>query len=175
MTLQEILKMQFSVPTLVVPIGPSGAGKSTLYKALKEAHPTLDTFSLDALRHEWYDPVDYARAFQLSTEDRGFQTKANARFQTMIEKKQHLFIDNTNLTPKRRKFYLDLAHKYGYNTIALILNTPLETLIERQTTRGDKNVPEAAVRQQYSSMVLPGKGEFDRVVMVHNEAKSNKG
>ena len=158
-----------------MPIGPSGAGKSTLFAALKKAHPSLEAFSLDSLRHEWYHPTDYAEAFRLSTQDRGFQTKANARFVEMIEKKQHLYIDNTNLTPKRRKYYLDLAHKYGYTTIALILNTPLETLIERQTTRGDKNVPAAAVRQQYSSMVLPGKGEFNRVIMCHDQAKNNKG
>lgn len=175
MTLQEILRMQFKTPTLFVPIGPSGAGKSTLFRSLKESGLTVHSFSLDTLRHEFYDPVDYNAAFQASVKDRGFEAKANARFQSMVETREHIFVDNTNLSPKRRKFYLDLAHKYGYSTIALVLTTPLETLIERQTTRGDKCVPETVVRQQYNAMVLPGKGEFNKVVMVHDQTANNQG
>jgi predicted kinase len=133
------------------------------------------SFSFDDLRLEWYHPTDYAKAFQLSTQDRSFDAKASQRFQSMVETHEHIFIDNTNLTPKRRKIYIELAHKYDYKTIAIILNTPLETLIERQTTRGDKNVPEEAVRHQYNSMVLPTKGEFNQVIKVHHETKSNKG
>jgi predicted kinase len=172
MQLHDVIHTIFTSPTLVVPIGPSGAGKSTLFKGLSETNPGMVSFSLDTLRHQWYDANDYSNAFRLSCADKKFEARAKAVFEEMIKQPQTIFVDNTNLTPKRRAFHLEQAHKYGYTTVAIILNTPLEVLIERQTTRGDKNVPEDAVRRQYSSMVLPGKGEFDRVIMVH-ETKSN--
>jgi predicted kinase len=84
----------------------------------------------------------------------------------MIKSGKDLYIDNTNLTPKRRKFYLNLARQHGYKTKAYVLNTDLETLIARQATRSDKRVPEVAVRQQFASMVGPQQGEFDEVEKV---------
>ncbi|TFH11189.1 MAG: hypothetical protein E4H14_01155 [Candidatus Thorarchaeota archaeon] len=162
MKLREVMNQ----PTLIVPIGPSGAGKSSLFKKLKAADSKLQSFSLDSLRHEWYDADNYAAAWKASTEDKEFANKANARFMDMIASGDSIFVDNTNLTPKRRRFYLDIARRNGYKAVAYVFNVDLETLIARQSTRTDKNVPELAVRQQFRSMVGPMANEFDEVIPV---------
>lgn len=152
--------------TLHVPIAPSGAGKTTLYNKLKQQHPNLESFSLDLLRHEFYDADDYANAFKMSTEDSEFRNRANQRFVEMLKTGQDIYVDNTNLTPKTRRFYLQQAKRAGYTTIAYVFDVPVEELIARQTTRPDKNVPEDAVRRQHASMKHPETGEFDEVQYV---------
>lgn len=153
-------------PTLHIPVGPSGAGKSTLYRRLQAKNPELQLFSLDSLRHEWYDPKDYEKAWKASTEDREFANKANQRFVEMIKSGKDVYVDNTNLTPKRRRFYIDHARRNGYRVVAYTLPADLETLIARQKTRGDKNVPAEAVRQQYMSMKAPTNDEVDEIIKV---------
>lgn len=160
MKINEVL----AKPTLHMAIAPSGAGKSTLFRKLKANNPQLQLFSLDALRHEWYDAQDYKKAWEAAAADPEFKNKANQRFMDMIKERKELFIDNTNLTPKRRRFYLDTARRAGYQTIGYTFNVDLPTLIARQATRGDKNVPEEAVRSQYQSLVPPRTGEFDKVI-----------
>jgi predicted kinase len=98
-------------PTVYFPIGPSGTGKSTVYKKLKEKNPNLNVFSLDILRHKFYDKNDYAKAWKMSTEDKDFSKKANDEFFKILKQKQDLYIDNTNLTPKSRKFYITNSRK----------------------------------------------------------------
>lgn len=156
-------------PTLFVPIGPSGSGKTTLYQKLKAKNPDIQVFSLDLLRHEWYDPKDYTAAWKASSEDKEFANKANQRFLEMIKTRQDLFIDNTNLTLKRRRFYLDQARRQGYKTVAYLLPTDLDTLVARQGTRKDKNVPADAVRQQFTSLQPPTSGEFDEVITIDDK------
>lgn len=151
-------------PTIYFPIGPSGSGKSTVYNKLKSKNPNLNVFSLDILRHEFYDKDNYAKAWKMSTEDEEFSNKANKRFFDELNKRKDLYIDNTNLSPKSRKFYLDHAKKKGYRTVAIVFNVDIETLVKRQTTRTDKSVPEEAVRRQHASMVLPQQSEFDIVI-----------
>ncbi len=151
-------------PKLYIAIGASGSGKSTLYKKLKIFNPSLNYLSWDQLRHEWYDPENYSNAWKLSNEDKSFGLKADFFFRDLLKKKQDLFIDNTNLTPKRRKAFIEPARKLGYKIIAIIFDVPLKTLIARQSTRGDKYVPEEAVMRQYNSVVLPFAGEVDEVL-----------
>lgn len=67
-------------PTLHVPVAPSGAGKTTLLRRLQAKNPDIQVFSLDLLRHEWYDPKDYTAAWKASSEDKEFANKANQRF-----------------------------------------------------------------------------------------------
>jgi predicted kinase len=153
-------------PTLWMPIAASGSGKSTYLKKLRETNPNILSFSFDDLRHEWYDKENYGRAFKLSIEDKGFNEKAYNVFRDMIKSGQDIFVDNTNLTAKRRKFYLDLARKHGYRTVGIEMPVPdVELLVARQKTRGDKNVKADAVRDQFSRLEPPQEGEFDEVVV----------
>lgn len=157
-----------SAPLLILPIGPSGAGKSTLCAEWVEdvSASNINIFSLDSLRHELYDPIDYNSAWQQSVDDNTFQSKANQRFMELVKQNKNLFVDNTNLGLKRRSFYISEARKRGYRIIAVVLLSDINTLLHRQRTRADKSVPTSAVRQQYMSMYVPSIGEVDYIDVI---------
>ena len=123
-------------------------------------------FSLDTLRHEWYDPHDYHKAWKASTEDPGFLARSKEYYFDLLDHNKDIFVDNTNLSPKVRRFYIEMAKAKGYRTIAYVFDVPIETLLARQHTRGDKKVPEDAVRRQHKSFTRPLDGEFDQVIEV---------
>lgn len=159
-----------------MPIAPSGAGKSTYLKKLQTTNEKpLLVFSLDLLRHEFYDANDYSKAFLGSINDKSFSARANARFHRTVKQaiaeNSDLYIDNTNLTPKSRSWYLNIVNKNGFETVAVLLPVPLYVLIERQQTRPDKCVPVEAVTRQYHSIKYPveGDGEFTKIITYSNE------
>lgn len=167
-------------PTLWCPIAPSGAGKSTYLKTLRQElavqGKTVRVFSLDALRHEFYDANDYAKAYELAVADKTFESRANTRFLADLRQcasdGADMYVDNTNLSARRRRWYLDNARRLGFKTVAVVMPVELDVLLARQKTRGDKCVPDAAVRQQYNSLQMPSLGEFDEIVTSnHNMVK----
>lgn len=152
-------------PTLWIPIGASGTGKSTYLKTLRESNPAILSFSFDDLRHEWYDKENYGNAWKLSTEDKEFNNKAYKVFRDMVKTGQDIYVDNTNLTHKRRAFYINEAKRRGYRTVGIEMPVDVETIVARQKTRGDKNVKESAVRDQFARLERPRENEFDDVVV----------
>lgn len=150
--------------TLWMLIGPTGSGKSTITKRIlqKVGNSNItDIFSWDELRLRWYDQDNYSNAWELSCRDREFKTKANEEFRNLLELGHNVIVDNTNLTPKRRKFFIQEAKRFGYQTIGVTFDVPLQTLIDRQVTRGDKCVPTHSVIKQFQSYVYPTEHEFD--------------
>lgn len=155
-----------NAPTLYVPIGASGAGKSSLYNKFDG----VNTFSLDAMRHELYGD-DYAYAYELSTKDAHFKSKSNQRFMELVRENKDLYLDNTNTSRKNRRWFMTEARKRGYRLVALLLPVALQTIIDRQHTRGDKNVPAEAVKRQYMGIQLPQYGEFDEINVIKSNLK----
>lgn len=155
-------------PVMFVPIGPSGAGKSTLYKNYVQSidGKKFESYSLDALRHRYYDATDYAKAYQKSVEDSSFESRAKQEFMKLVKAGGNIYIDNTNLSAKRRAFYISEAKRRNYVIVAFHLTSSLDTLKARQRTRGDKNVPDGAVYQQYMALTVPSIGEFDSINVV---------
>lgn len=152
-------------PELVLAIGPSGAGKSTHFSKVYEPLG-YEKFSLDSLRHEFYDTDDYATAYAASTEDTRFSQKANNRFLELVRAGKRVYVDNTNLSPKRRAFYISEARRRGYYVMGDVVLSSLVTIVARQKTRDDKDVPESAVKQQYMSVHLPDIGEVDSISVI---------
>lgn len=157
-------------PTLYLPVGPSGCGKSTLLAKLKKNNHDLVHYSWDLLRLEWYSP-DYAKAYQLSTEDPHFNARYTKVFREHILSGKDVYVDNTNLSRKRRKPWIVEARKHGYNVTAYVFPNSLDAMIKRQKTRGDKDVPADAVRQHYMSVQVPLYGEVDRVEVINTLEK----
>lgn len=150
-------------PTMFMPIGVSGSGKSTVLKQIQTVIPDILVFSLDRLRHEWYDVNDYANAYKLACADDRFMGRAQAYFFELIKQGKDIYMDNTNLGKKRTSF-VKAAVRHGLHTVAITFNVDLATVIARQKTRPDKEVPEAAVRQQWAGLQLPHPGEFDEIM-----------
>lgn len=154
-----------SAPKLIVPIGSSGVGKST-YK--KNNYPDVQSFSLDDCRLRWYSE-DYSEAYRMSVEDNTFSNKANQEFFALLKKGKDLYVDNTNLSRKRRQMYITEARKKGYNIVGVLFLSSLNTVTSRQKSRTDKSVPENAVIQHYNSLQYPSYGEMDTIIVVDPE------
>lgn len=152
--------------TLVVAMGPSGCGKSTQLKKLQKKDYDFHHYSWDKLRLEWYSP-DYAKAYQMSVDDPSFNAKYMKEFKTQILTGKNIYIDNTNLSRKRRRPFIDDARKHGYNVIGYVFPISIDTVLKRQFTRSDKCVPSAAVNQHYMSLQGPLYGEFDFIEVVN--------
>jgi predicted kinase len=162
-------------PILFIPIGASGSGKSTFREKLLMDNPNLPVFCLDDLRLEWYIDAEedgeyshkeaYSKAFERACDDTTFNSKANARYMEMIKTGDDLYVDNTNTSAKRRRFYITEARKRGYYIQAIIFPIELQELIDRQTTRSDKNVPIFAVQRMYMGLQLPSYGDFDGILV----------
>jgi predicted kinase len=150
--------------TVYVLIGCSGSGKSTFVKNNNVNNGVV--YSWDDLRHRWYDRTNYANAYKMSTEDKDFVGKAQREYVQLLKTGINtIYVDNTNLTKKRRRFFIDEGRRHGYYVVAVLFITDRQTVINRQKTRGDKCVPEDAVIRQYNSLQLPSFGEFDDIIV----------
>ena len=154
-------------PKIVMPIAPSGAGKSTLAHLYKDC----EYYSWDALRHEWYDG-NYTQAFRASMRDPKFDGKARKIFIDHLKAGRDVFVDNTNLTLKRRRSLLQEARQRGYYKIAILLPVDIDTLYERRVQREDKTIPIDSIDKQYRSLSVPSYGEFDEIKVVMSNVKS---
>lgn len=156
-------------PLLVMPIGASGSGKTTVWK---EVLPQLTdapftSWSLDDLRHEWYDKEDYFNAYTLACADKEFMPRAQKVFSDYVKSGVNIYADNLNISRKRRAHYINMARQHGYTVVGIPLIIGLKELETRNSGRGDKFVPLDAVKQHYFGVQQPQYGEFD-LVHVHD-------
>lgn len=156
-------------PKMFVMIGTSGSGKSTLINWIKQSYPDIGVFSLDELRHQFYndsrDHAGYRDAFEQSVNDKTFNGRADSAFSTIVRERKHIVIDNVNAGAKRRGNYVTQGRRNGYNVVAVTMPVSLQMVLDRQSTRTDKSVPDEAVRRQYASIQQPSIGEFDAIVV----------
>lgn len=147
--------------TVYIPIACSGTGKSTFENTLD-----IVTFSLDALRLEWYPGASYSDSFEGARNDPQFSLKANAVYMKQIKNGLDLYIDNTNLSKRRRAFYVNEARKHGYNVVAVYFPISIAELTRRQNARTDKVIPRSVFGNMYKNLQLPSFGEFDDIIIV---------
>lgn len=145
-----------------MPIGPSGCGKSTLYTQLQNIQQGLHMLSYDSMRCLLYGN-DYAKAWKAANNDVTFHSQVKNTYVGLLNDNCNIYIDNTNLSPKVRNYWLTEAKRYGYTTIGILFDVDIEILISRQASRQDKTVPHNAVYQQFDALKLPINGEFDIV------------
>jgi predicted kinase len=159
-------------------IGASGSGKTTFVN-MEVPHPHV-SHSMDDLRLEWYgDPnvgsdresqvANYAEAFRKQLEDLEFSQKVVKDFNDKLKTNAPtIVVDNVNGSRKRRRSYIAAARSKGYKVVAVLFPISLQQLLDRQTYRHDKEVPEGAVNRQYHTIASPSLGEFDEIVVSPN-------
>ncbi len=169
----EMDSVDDDAPKMFVMIGTSGSGKSTLINWINQSYPDLNVFSLDELRHQFYnntrDHTGYRDAFDKSVNDKMFNGRADGAFSAMVREHKTMVIDNVNAGAKRRANYIVQGRSHGYKVVAVTMPVSLQTVLDRQNSRTDKSVPDEAVRRQYASIQQPSLGEFDAIVVsTHN-------
>ena len=142
--------------TITLAVGLPGSGKST-YFARRGIHPlSSDTIRLWLLD----DETDQSAQHLVFLTLRGL---LQARLR--LGRKRN-YVDATNLTPRERRPYFQLAAQYGYNVHAIYFNVPLETCLRRNRDRHRK-VPKTVMERMAHRLVPPSRSEgFIRIVVV---------
>lgn len=165
-SLYESDNMSYVQKKAYVMIGPSGSGKSTVRTALvaKHAEAEVRTFSLDDCRIKFYldNAPGYAESGEGLTQGNlygkafDFANESGKEFNAFVEREwkesraaQVVIVDNVHGTRKSRKPWVDALKKDNFHITMVQIQTPLEVILERQNTRGDKKVPANIVRQMY--------------------------
>ncbi|AFE10002.1 metallophosphoesterase [Corallococcus coralloides DSM 2259] len=137
--------MNIHIPelSLVVLIGPSGSGKSTF--ARRHFKPT-EVLSSDTYRGFVSDDENNQEATKDAFETlRYVAAKRLARGLLTV-------VDATNVQPESRKAFVELAREYHVLPVALVLDVPERTCIERNQQRPDRTASFRFVKNQVSQM-----------------------
>lgn len=137
--------MQIQIPklSLVVLIGPSGAGKSTFARRHFQASEILSS--------------DYCRG--LVSDDPNDQRATDDAFEVLhfiaakrLERGRLTVIDATNVQAEARAPLVALARRYHCLPVALVLNLPESTCVDRNREREDRSFGAHVVRQQRAQL-----------------------
>lgn len=159
---------------LILLMGGAGAGKST-FVALELKGPHDVVLSYDAMKLKFFserfpdsvrlDPKEmYELARHFCTLGDGYKEfdkvsrhTINSTIKDLAKVNDNvlLFSDTVNSTKKRRVAFVQPALQHGFRVTAVDFIVPIETLVARQSTRPDKQVPESAIRFQVMGMSLP--------------------
>lgn len=155
-------------------IAPPGAGKSSARILFED----YKVFNLDELRVQFYRDAhpdlppadvkaDYNAAFWYTQENETqFKIYTNAVAGKMFKNETKILLDNTNVSIKGRRQYLEMARQNGFFTSAVYIPASLKLLKERNESRPDKKLPVNALEQLFYAVALPSRGgEFHSVVL----------
>lgn len=148
--------------------GVPGAGKSTFLKNHVKKENSI-VISRDAIRFSIVKPnEDY-----FSHEDEVLDIFWK-QINEALAKDKNVFVDQTSLTPKSRKWLLE--HVKGYTHAHIIwIDENLETCLERnELRRGTRSyVPRSVIRRMHTQFVEPSINEgFDSIF--HYNSKENQ-
>ncbi len=163
-------------------IGPSGSGKSTFIAG--NARVCDRVISLDIVRRQYWEKNcehdisalsekdAYAAAWKFCTEQdsegfsKEYQRVVKANFDHAAIAKCDIFVDNTNSSRKARAQIVQFARQHGMKIVAVEFWNRFDTLVGRQTTRPDKQVPVSSVKAQVFAQTCAWLGgEVDQVVL----------
>ena len=147
----------------IIMVGVSGSGKSTWAANIKNDFPDekVVTFSLDKCRLSFLmqtpgmisdldtDASIYAMAFDhASANQKEFDEWVKKIWDEALTAAV-VVVDNTNLTRKSRSRWVQDMRSKDFTIVGYEMQTPLQVVLDRQDTRGDKAVPASVVRDMY--------------------------
>ena len=160
-------------------IGPSGSGKSTVRRELERKHEGVMSFSLDDVRIKFFlenavavkegltEGDIYGKAFDYCNDNKaGFDAAVKSAWAS-ARQSQVVIVDNVHGTRKSRAPWVADLRKDKFHITMVQVQTPLSVILERQKTRGDKEVPANIVRSMYMRQeeALVG-SECDEVLVI---------
>lgn len=128
---------------MIIFIGIPASGKSSLYKELFfNSHIRV---SMDLLNT---------------------RNKEGKLLQYCFDTQSQMVIDNTNVSQKDRKKYIDLAQQNKYKVLAYYFESNVTECLERNKNRKD-SINEIGIKAKYKELELPSLEEgFDKIVQV---------
>lgn len=141
-------------------VGAPGSGKSTYGKELVEANPAIVRLCPDEFRAKFGKGED-----DQSVSAQAFGATRYGMREALTAGKDVL-IDATNMYPKARKEFTQIAKEFNAKTIAIVFEATKETLMERNRLRGaagGRCVPEDVIDRMLGRYQRPNELEFDEV------------
>ena len=152
-------------------IGAPGCGKSTFRRQLLTQHPDAATVSMDDMRMEFYGGP-YDNAFLKSTKDSSFNAKVDKRYVETLRENDVVILDNTHTVAKARRRWMAPARARDFKLVAVVFPVELQTVLDRQKSRPDKEVPAHVVENMYNQLSLPLYGDFDDIIVCDSNLES---
>ena len=145
--------------TCYILIGSAASGKTTWasnHKRPDDAQVSLDIYRIAFYKsmHPAEDDVKYDSAWTYCCShgkefDDYVKAEAKLAFTLAAKNNNNVYVDNTNLTAKSRKRWVDLAKKHNFKIIAVEFRNTLQRVLERNANRQDKFIPENVVKDQF--------------------------
>ena len=141
---------------IILAVGLPGSGKST-YFAERGIHP----LSSDTLRL-WLLDDETNQSYQKGV----FQALRRLLKMRLLLGRQKNYVDATNLTPRERRPYLQLAGRFGYEVCAIYFDVALATC-KRRNRRRQRRVPDDVMERMARKLIPPTRDEgFARITIV---------
>jgi predicted kinase len=153
---------------IVLVSGNYGAGKSSL---AREAFPDRKRINRHEIRHDLKEMTDYGARWTSGdwNEDHEGLVKhiENDIICHYLDRHLKILVDNTSVTKKSRKRYIDVAKKYRIKIACLFLNPDIPVLLKQNQMR-EYPVPDRIIVDLYSKTELPDEHEgFDTLLFVN--------
>lgn len=142
---------------LTLLIGPTGSGKSSYIRQQlgNEGIVDIDFLRLKVWRENTNLVVDdvkaaYYAAWEYCEQHLDLLNSAvHEQIESYIQRGMDIIIDNTNLSVRRRSYFLNFADMHNMSKCCVLFPTDPTANIVRQTTRTSKYVPPNAVHGQF--------------------------
>lgn len=150
---------------VVLAIGLPGSGKTTWFK-----RRGVTPLSSDLLRTILFDDITEQRYQSLV-----FSTLRSLLRARLIAHMPWNYVDATNLSPKERRQWIQMARQLGYEVQAVFFDVPLEVCLERNRRR-ERSVSEDIMRRMAAKLRPPTFEEgFAKIVVVRVKSKEGGG
>jgi len=152
---------------IVLIVGNYGSGKSSLAREYFRDRKKVDRHEI---RHYLKAMTEYGARWTPEDWDEDLEGLIKRIEYDLIvhllERDQKILIDNTSLTVKSRKRYIEHAKKFHKSIACIYLNRDSSTLIEQNRSR-EFPVPDSVIVQHYARTEVPSVAEgFAQVLII---------
>lgn len=141
-------------PKIILTVGISNSGKSTWARNFINENPHFVDINRDDMRIAFFCDGDRGKynEYRFSKHNEGLVTEiAQLRAEHAIKHGKGVIISDTNLNPKSRNYWKNLADVYDMDYEEKVFNAPLHVCLLRNQKR-DITIPESALRRQHRNM-----------------------
>jgi predicted kinase len=152
---------------IILLIGNYGAGKSDFAKQYFGNRKRIDRH---VIRHGLKEMTEHGERWSVSDWDEDTEGLVKHMEHDIVchflERNQKLVIDNTSLTKKSRRTYVESAKRYSRSIACVYLERDVSSLIA-ENRKKDFPVPDHIIVQLYAQTEVPSEDEgFDKVLII---------